>query len=51
MLGEPRDVGVGALLVGNYITASSSCTVPYKGEAIKWGQVTLLNCLNVSVNE
>ena len=36
MLGEPSDVGVGTLPVGNHVTALSSCTVLYKGEAERW---------------
>ena len=37
MLGEPSDVGVGALLVGKCVTASVSCTVLYKGDAERKG--------------
>ena len=45
VLGEPSDVGVGTLLVGNYVTASSSCTALYKGEAERWGEFyTMINC-------
>ena len=32
VLGEPSNVGVGMLLVGNCITSSSSYTVLYKGK-------------------
>ena len=32
-LGEPSDAEVGTLLVSNYSTSSSSCTVRCKGEA------------------
>ena len=33
VLGQPRDVGVGTLLVGKYITTSSSCTALFTEEA------------------
>ena len=45
VLGEPRDVGVGTLLVDDYVTSSSSCTALCKGEAERWGTVhTKMNC-------
>ena len=47
VLGEPRDVGVGTLLVGKYVTASSSCTALYTEEAERWGNGYAMQCLIV----